>query len=65
MHNAEMGEVNLMDHLKDSHYLGRRSKGCFCLVLFFESIGIASINAFVIYKKLENDSFPLKKVNFS
>ena len=56
-----MGEIDFMDHLKPDYQLGPRSKYRFYLCLFLDSISIVSINAFVIYKKLENNNFPLKE----
>lgn len=58
MCNAKMGEVDLINHLLVRPKIE--------VLFFFDSIlciCIASINALVIYKKLENNNFPLKKTS--
>ena len=49
-----------MDQLKFAFQLGRRSKFRFYLRLFFDLRDVACVNAFLVYKKLENTELILK-----
>ena len=61
LYNSKMGGVDLMDQLKSTYQLDRRSKFGFYLRLFFGLFDVALVNSFIVYKKLENKDLTLKE----
>ena len=55
-----MSDVDLMDQLKSAYQLDRRSKFPFYLRFFFDLLDVACVNAFIVYKNLENTELILK-----
>ena len=53
-YNQFMGGIDLSDQMKVTYEVGRRSKFCFYLRVFFNFLDIAVVNSKIVYNKIES-----------